>query len=78
MGIKGFEGVLSEKSKEALQSETWQKVRDSMKEKREVRHFTAENTAENAYGWTWDHVVKEYLRSGYDSEDKNPDNVVMG
>lgn len=78
MGIKGFEGVLSEKSKEALQSETWQKVRDSMKEKREVRHFTAENTAENAYGWTWDQVVKEYLRSGYDAEDKNPDIVVMG
>ena len=78
MGIKGFEGALSEKSKEALQSETWQKVRDSMKEKREVRHFTAENTAENAYGWTWDQVVKEYLRSGYNAEDKSPDIVVMG
>ena len=52
MESKGFEGTLSEKSKEALQSETWQKVRDCIKEKREVRHFTAENTAENAYGWT--------------------------
>ena len=25
---------------------------------REVKHFTAENTAENTYGWTWDKVVK--------------------
>ena len=78
MESKGFEGTLSEKSKEALQSETWQKVRDCIKEKREVRHFTAENTAENAYGWTWDQVVKEYLRSGYNAEDKSPDIVVMG
>lgn len=78
MESKGFEGTLSEKSKEALQSETWQKVRDSMKEKREVKHFTAENTAENAYGWAWDQVVKEYLRSGYNAEDNSPDIVVMG
>ena len=78
MEIKGFDGNLSEESKKALQSETWQKVRDSMKEKKEVKHFTAENTAENAYGWTWDQVVKEYLRSGYNAEDKSPDIVVMG
>lgn len=78
MESKGFEGTLSEKSKEALQSETLQKVRDCIKEKREVRHFTAENTAENAYGWTWDQVVKEYLRSGYNAEDKSPNIVVMG
>ncbi len=32
MGIEGFERNLSEESKKALQSETWQKVRDSMKE----------------------------------------------
>lgn len=78
MGIEGIERPLSEESKKALQSETWQKVRDSMKEKKEVKHFTAENTAENAYGWTWDQVVKEYLRSGYDAEDNSPDIVVMG
>ena len=78
MGVKGFDGNLSEESKKALQSETWQKVRDSMKEKKEVKHFTAESTAENAYGWTWDQVVKEYLRSGYNAEDKSPDIVVMG
>lgn len=78
MESKGFKGTLSEKSKEALQSETWQKVRDGMKEKREVRHFTAENTAENAYGWTWNQVVKEYLRSGYNVADSSSDIVVMG
>ena len=75
MESKGFEGNLSEKSKEALQSETWQKVRDGMKEKK-IEHFTA--TAGNAYGWTWDQVVKEYLRSGYNAADSSPDIVVMG
>lgn len=78
MEMKGFDGNLSEESKKALQSETWQKVRDSMKEKKEVKHFTAENTAENAYGAIWKQVVKEYLRSGYNAEDKSPDIVVMG
>lgn len=78
METKGFDGNLSEESKKALQSETWHKFRDSMKEKREVKHFTAENTAENAYGWTWDQVVKEYLKSGYNAEDNSSDIVVMG
>ncbi len=78
MGIKGFDGNLSEESKKALQSETWQKVRDSMKEKKEVKHFTAECTAENAYGAIWNQVVNEYLKSGYNAEDKSPDIVVMG
>ncbi len=78
MEIKGFDGNLSEESKKALQSETWQKVRDSMKEKKEVKHFTAESTAENAYGAIWNQVVNEYLKSGYNAEDKSPDIVVMG
>lgn len=78
MGIEGFERNLSAESKKALQSETWQKVRDSLKGKKEVQHFTAENTAENAYGWTWDQVVKEYLQNGYNAEDNSPDIVVMG
>jgi hypothetical protein len=78
MGIEGFERNMSEESKKALQSETWQKVRDGMKEKKEVEHFTAENTAEYAYGWAWAQVVKEYLRSGYNAEDNSPDIVVMG
>lgn len=78
MENKGFDGTLSEESKKALQSETWQQVRNCMKEEREVKHFTAENTAENAYGWTWAQVVKEYLKSGYNAEDNSPDIVVMG
>lgn len=81
MGIKGFEGTLSEESKKALkalQLETWKKVRDCMKENREVRHFTAENTAENAYGWTWDQVVKEYLKSGYNAAESSLDIIVLG
>lgn len=78
MGIERFEGKLSEDDKKALQSETWQKVRDDMKEKTEVIHFTAENTEENAYGWTWDRVVKEYLKSRYNAEDNSSDIVVMG
>ena len=78
MGIKGFERNLSEESKKALQSETWQKIRDGMKEKKEVKHFTVENIAENTYGWTWTQVVKEYLKSGYNAEDNSLDIVVMG
>ncbi len=78
MGLKGFEGTLSEESKKILQSETWQKVRDGMNEKREVKHFTDESTAENAYGWAWDQIIKEYLRRGYNAEDNSPDIVVMG
>ena len=78
MGIEGFERNLSEESKKALQSETWKKVRDGMKEKKEVKHFTAENIGENAYGWIWDQVIKEYLRRGYNVEDNSPDIVVMG
>lgn len=80
MGIKGLEGTLSlsEKSKMALQSETWQKVGDVMKEKKEVKHFTTENTAEYAYGWSWHQVVKEYLKNGYDVADNSSDIVVNG
>lgn len=77
MGIKGFSG-LSEENKKAVQSETRLKAKDSMKEKNEFEHFTAESTEKNAYGWTWNQVVKEYLRSGYNAEDNRPDIVVMG
>lgn len=78
MGTEGMKRRLSEESRKALQSETWQKVRDGMKEKKEVRHFTTENTLENAYGWTWNQVVQEYLRTGYKEEGANPDITVMG
>ena len=64
MGIKGFDGNLSEESKKALQSEMWQKVRDSMKGEKEVKHFTAESTAENAY----DLVVEQTEEDPADGE----------
>ena len=78
MGIKGFDRDLLEENKEALQSETWQRVRDGMKEKKEVIHFTSEKTAENDYGRIWERVVKEYLKSGYNAVDSSSVIVVMG
>ena len=57
MGIKGFDRDLLEENKEALQSETWQRVRDGMKEKKEVIHFTSEKTAENDYGRIWAYLL---------------------
>lgn len=78
MESNGFEGTLSEESKKALQSKTWKKIGDCMKEKSKVKHFTAENTTESAYGWEWAQVVKEYLRSGYNAEDNSTDIIVMG
>lgn len=35
-----------------------------------VRHFTSEQKDENTYGWPWNEVVKEYLESGYSSDQK--------
>lgn len=78
MGIKGFGSGLSEEGKKALKSETWQKARSHLKEKREVVHFTAERTVDYAYGAVWNQVVNEYLKTGYKEEGSNPDVVVMG
>ena len=51
---------ISEKSKEALQSETWQKVRESLK------HFTpGDNTGSNVYPTKWGMLVNKYLATGY-------------
>ncbi len=50
----------------------------SEESKKEVKHFTAENAAENAYGAIWNQVVEEYLRSGYNAVDNSLDIVVMG
>lgn len=49
-----------------------------IKEKREVEHFTAERTTDYAYGYTWNQIVQEYLRSGYNAADDSSDIVVMG
>lgn len=44
----------------------------------EVKHFTTEMTMDSAYGWTWNQIVKEYLRSGYNAAASSHDIVVMG
>ena len=78
METKGFGGSPSENSRKALQSETWQAARDAMRGKKESRHFTAEETEDNAYGETWGQVVKEYLRTGYSAEDIKSEITVLG
>lgn len=67
MAISGFnENNLSEESKKALQSETWQKAREAMIAKREIEHFTSENSGvKNAYGATWAEAVNTYLKTEY-------------
>ncbi len=67
MENREFDETLSDKSKEALNSETWKQVRTAMKT--EIKHFTAsEDGSENAYGYTWNGVVREYLKTGYNQE----------
>lgn len=80
MGISGTIGNLSEESKKALQSETWQAVREGMKGKREVRHFTAELTAgtDNSYEENWAAAVNEYLKAGFEGDDAQCDVEVFG
>lgn len=79
MEVNGIQSSsLSEESKKALQSETWQEARGYMREKRKVEHFTTERTENYAYGYTWHQVVQEYLRSGYNAEDNYSDIAVMG
>ena len=69
MGVNGFnEDNISEKNKEALKSETWQRAREAMET--ETRHFTAEKTDGDSYGEPWAQAVKEYFRTGYKGEDK--------
>ena len=63
MGISGIENSsLSEESKKALQSETWQKAREGIKARREIKHFSEEAEAGNEYGPEWGAVVKEYFK----------------
>ena len=66
MEVKGFnENEISEKSKEALQSETWQEARKAMK--REVKHYRVGDNED--YEYEWSKAVLNYLESGYASED---------
>ena len=78
MGISGIENSsLSEESKKALQSETWQKAREGIKARREIKHFS-EAEAGNEYGPEWGAVVKEYFKIGYKAADKGCDLEVGG
>ena len=62
----GFDSKdISETSKEASQSETWQKIRESLK------HFTlGDNVGSNAYPTKWGMLVNKYLATGYKDEKK--------
>lgn len=77
MGISGIESSgLSEENKKALQSETWQKVREGMKARREIKHFSEE--ADTGYGAEWHEVVNKYLKTAYKEEDKGCELEVAG
>ncbi len=77
MGISGIESNgLLEENKKALQSETWQKVREGMKARREIKHFSEE--ADTGYGAEWHKVVKKYLKTAYKEEDKRCELEVAG
>lgn len=77
MGISGIEsGGLSEGNKKALQSETWQEVREGMKARRDIKHFSEE--ADMGYGAEWSEVVNEYLKTAYKEGDKECDLEVAG
>lgn len=77
MENKGFYGVVYEKSKEALQSETWNQVRTAMKteiqhftDSPEIQYFLVEKSGkkDNAYGIACGNVVREYLKTSYSGE----------
>lgn len=78
MEIRDFnENNISEKSKEALQSETWQAVRKAAKT--EIRHFVDEVLVkDDPYGYPWGQVVDEYLKNGYKEECKENEITVLG
>ncbi len=88
METKGFnKNEISEKSKEALQSETWQKVRETMKtevqhftEVPEIQHFATVKVSknDNVYGVVWGNVVREYLKTAYSGENAQADVISDG
>ncbi len=88
METKGFNGSeISEKNKEALQSETWQKVREAMKtevqhftEVPEIQHFATVKVSknDNVYGVVWGNVVREYLKTAYSGENAQADVISDG
>lgn len=88
METKGFNGSeISEKNKEALQSEAWQEVRKIMKteiqhftEAPEIQHFATVKVSknDNVYGVVWGNVVREYLKTAYSGENAQADVVSDG
>lgn len=88
METKGFNNnEISEKSKEALRSETWQKVRETMKtevqhftEVPEIQHFATVKVSknDNVYGVVWGNVVREYLKTAYSGENAQADVISDG
>lgn len=77
METSGFnDNNISEQSKEALQSKTWQEVRKAMKT--EIRHFADELLKDDPYGYPWEQVVDAYLKSGYKEEDAQYEFTVLG
>lgn len=88
MEISGFnEKDISERNKEALQSETWQKVRKAMKtevqhftDAPEIQHFAIEKVSknDNVYGVVWGNVVREYLKTAYSEENAQADVISDG
>ena len=36
----------------------------------EIKHFTLEQKDDNTYGWPWNEVIRKYLKTGYESENK--------
>ncbi|MBR1744373.1 MAG: hypothetical protein IJ733_21440 [Lachnospiraceae bacterium] len=78
---------ISEKSKEALHSETWNEVRQGMKKNiphftysPEIQHFAVESVRENdnAYGIGKGNLIREYLQTAYSSEDAEAEVVSDG
>jgi len=82
MEVNDFSNEISEKNKEALQSKTWQQAREIIKAheaiKADVKHFTAEPALEDGYGEIWGQVVKEYLKTGYKSEQSSNEVTMLG
>ncbi len=88
MEISGFnEKDISERNKEALQSETWQNVRKAMKtevqhftDAPEIQHFAIEKVSknDNVYGVVWGNVVREYLKTAYSEENAQADVISDG
>lgn len=86
--MKGFStNGMSDKSSQALQSETWQKVRKTVKEEvlhftyaPEIQHFAMVKISpnDNVYGIKWGNLVREYLKTAYAREEASADVVYDG